>query len=112
MADERRRTLAEQRRREVSTHVYLYRTGDQPEKAEVWRADLVDVAEDETQTDRRRRPAAFQERPSFVYLELGRFQPVPPGWVLDHLELYDFPGRQVDKGALGNQVTPVYVIEV
>lgn len=102
--------LRRQLREPGATEVYLYRLGDGPDQAEVHRARLVDVAEDEVGIDRARRPEGYEESTCFLFLELAEFEEVE-AQVIEGLQLYDAPhGRSVDRGSLGNQTSPLYVV--
>jgi len=88
---------------------FVYRLGDAPENADVWKATVARVTDRPEQVDVTRRPTGYALSSSFLFVELSGFAHLPTGWVLAHLEQWDQPGRLLDAGALGNQTSPLFV---
>lgn len=93
------------------TSAFLYRTGDAPSEAQVWRAVVKAIADDVADIDLTHRPPGADPSAAFLFVELTDFKPVATGWVESHLEKWDPPGGGLDAGALGNQTSPMFVIE-
>jgi hypothetical protein len=111
VAPKRLERITAQRRGGKPTSAFLYRTGDAPADAEVWRAEVVEATDDEALVDPALRPPHMRASSGFLFVKLTDFEAVPPGWVLEHLEHWDEPGKAVDAGGLRTQTSPFYVAE-
>jgi hypothetical protein len=56
-----------------------------------------------------RLPVGHDVASSLLFVELCDFERLPSGWILDHLDQWDQPGRGLDAGGLGNQTSPLYM---
>jgi hypothetical protein len=93
----------------VATSAWIYRTGDDPESARVYRAEVAGIAEDVAGIDPSHRPPGMSNDHAFLFVELTNLEPVTPEEMLGNLELFDQSGRHLDAGSLGNQTSPLYV---
>jgi hypothetical protein len=92
----------------VKSYAFVYRTGDEPADAEVWRARILSFSEDPVDVDPVRRPPGMRDESGFLFVELADFEAVAAGWILDGLERWDEP-RASMASALRNQTSPIYV---
>ncbi len=86
---------------------FIYRTGDSPSAADVWRATTEWITDRLQDVDESQRPAGYTLDGSFLWLKLRDFVRVEPGWVVANLEL--FTGRQLTSQALKSQQSPIFV---
>lgn len=100
--------LNDQIRRGETVWAFVYRTGDAPRSANVWRADVGEVTDNPEAVDEGSRPSGYPLDGSFLWLKLSNFVPLERGWVLNNLELFD-QQRALDRGALANQQSPMFV---
>jgi hypothetical protein len=110
IAPDRLARLEEQLGLGVTTWAYVYRLGAQPE---VWQARVLNIVEDESLTDQRRRPAGMTFDGCFLFVELADFTEIDTDWPSQHLALWDRPSDgALQPGSLHNQTTPMYVVEL
>lgn len=109
IAHERIDLFRQQLREGQSAFAFVYRLGDPAAEADVWKAKVRAVSDRPEEVEENRRPTGYTLASSFLFVDLEEFEPVEPGWILDHVELWDQPGRLIDQGGLGNQTSPLYV---
>ena len=95
----------------VPTYAYLFRTGDEPRRAEVWRAAIRALTQEESQIDPSHRPPGMSTDAAWLFIELSDFQPLPAGWVVDGLVRWDEPTKTVLSG-LRTRTSPLFVGEL
>lgn len=96
--------------RGIATHAYLFRTGDEPGNAEVWRADVRALTLDVSEIDLSHRPARMSTDSAWLFVELAGFEPMPTGWVTDALVRWDEPSESIVSG-LRTQTSPLFAGE-
>jgi putative restriction endonuclease len=107
-APKRIRDLNAQINRGETVWAFLYRVGDDPRMAMVWRAVVSQVTDRRDGVDETFRPSGYTLDGSFLWLKLSEFTQLKAGWVLQNLEKFD-QKLPVDRGALSNQTSPMYV---
>ena len=100
----------DQIRRQVSsglpTYAFLYGGG------EAWRTTIEDVANDLPETERDRLPDYYSADDCSFFVKMSDFEQLEPSWPLKNLVLLSDPDPQKMSGALGNQTTPLWVLEL
>jgi hypothetical protein len=96
--------------REVATYAYLFRTGDEPGRAEVWRALVRALTPNESDIDLAHRPSGMSTDAAWLFIELSDFEEMPAGWVVDALVRWDQPTESILSG-LRTRTSPLFVGE-
>jgi hypothetical protein len=89
----------------VETHVYLYRKG------EVWRATILDLTDEASETDRDLLPGYYDAEDCHLFVRLTDFLPLTPEWPIDRLLLASDPIPGGMAGSLKGQQGVMTVLE-
>lgn len=92
----------------IPTHAYLFRTGDEPSRAEVWRAELLAITREASEIDQSHRPPLMSTEAAWLFIELASFEPLPRGWAVDALVRWDEPEESILSG-LKTRTSPLFV---
>jgi hypothetical protein len=104
------KTLDDQLRRGTPTWAFLYRQGDAPEVARVWRARVLEVSEDGVGVDTALMPSYYSVEQCNLFVKLADITELPPGWALGHLGLFD-SGEPLGSAGLLGRATLMWVYE-
>ena len=96
--------------RNIPTHAYLFRTGEEPGRAEVWRAEVRAVTQNESEIDLTHRPPGMSTEAAWLFIELSGFEQMPTGWLIDALVRWDEPTESLLSG-LRTRTSPLFVAE-
>jgi hypothetical protein len=94
--------------REIPTHAFLFKTGDDAGRAEVWRAQVRALTQEESEIDVAHRPPGMSTAAAWLFIELTDFEPMPTGWVVDALVRWDEPTESILSG-LRTRTSPLFV---
>lgn len=106
----RLKTLDDQLRRGTPTWAFLYRQGDGPEVARIWRARVLEVSEDGVGVDPALMPSSSSVEQSSLFVKLADITELAPGWALGNLGLFD-TGEPLDAARLLGRATLMWVFE-
>jgi hypothetical protein len=105
------KTLDDQLRRGTPTWAFLYRMGDAPEAARMWRARVLEVSQDGVGVDPALMPSYYSVEQCTMLAKLADFEELPPGWALGHLGLFD-TGEPLETDKLTGRGTAMWVYEL
>jgi hypothetical protein len=105
------KTLDDQLRRGTPTWAFLYRLGDAPEVARIWRARVLAVSEAGAEVDPALMPSHYSVDQCNLFVKLADITELPPGWALGGLGLFD-SGEPLDAARLLGRATLMWVFEL
>jgi hypothetical protein len=112
ISTERLQVVDAQLQRGQQTYAFLYRTGDEPDNAQVVRASIRQITTAPDEVDDERRPDYYTKEECRLFVLLSDFEELPRGWVLKHVALASRPTELISPGALQNQTNPLAVAEL
>jgi 5-methylcytosine-specific restriction enzyme B len=89
----------------TETHAYLYRSG------ELWRTRLLEITADPEDVDADLLPSYYTKDQCVLFARVSDFEQLDPDWAVQHLVLASLPEPERMPGALGNQTSPLIVLE-
>jgi MoxR-like ATPase len=90
----------------TETHAYIYRSG------ELWRTRLEEITADPDDVDEERLPSYYTKDQCVLFARVSAFEQLDPNWAVQHLVLSSKPEPERMPGALGNQTSPLIVLEL
>jgi len=111
ISTERLQLVDAQLQRGQQIYAFLYRTGDEPDNAQVVRTSILQITTAPDEVDDERRPDYYTKEECRLFVLLSDFEELPRGWVLKHVALASRPTELISPRALQNQTNPLFVAE-